>query len=300
MNKLSKKLRGEIPEFDSKKSFSFHLLGVKYDRKLKRLIVPSSKNVPNEDSIFDEGAGKMIPIYCEDRKVSAGVHSDKEFNLILKKILFTRDEDGIKVLRGKNKKQQALFEYLFLSNYNEANRGKSWFIEPKGGCIYKFVEPEKRSEDQLGLEQAIHNAKTVVFNLSEEDLRTACEALSKSVEKIRYTPNMLENQMRQLLLAFAEKSPNRVATLDKDLNLEVRRVIKQAIAKGVISVDDRRHEIVWTDTGNRICVIEPGKDSATTMVGFFVTDAGSQVLKTIVGVLKGDKEGKKVKEKVAS
>ena len=294
MNKLSKKLRDELPAFDSDKEFSFKLLGVRYDKTLKRLIVPTSKNVPNEDSIYDMGAGKMIPLYCEDRRVSAGVNSDKEFNLVLKKIVFSRDEHGLKVLQGKNKKQQAMFEYLYLSNFNKANKGKEWFSEPKGGCIYEFVQPEKSSEDKLNTEQAIHKAKSVVFGLSEDDLKTACEALAKSTDKLRYSPNMLENQMRQLLLAFAEKNPARVTTLDKDLNLEVRKVIKESISKGIISVDERKHEVVWTDTGNRICVVEPGKDSATTLVGFFVTEEGSQVLKTIIAVLKGSsKENKK-------
>jgi hypothetical protein len=288
MNHLSKELQKQIPEFKTGELYRFRLLNLKYDKKLKRTLVPNSKNVLSQDVIFDPylDGGSNVTIECVDRKVTTGRDSQKEYNTIFRRIVFGKQEGGTKVLNGKNRKDMAMFKYLYMSNYNAANKDKEWFIAPIGGCTYEFVLPEKSSADKVETAKSIHIAEGVVLGLSDKDLRVACEALGNSkVDKFKYSPNMHEAQMRESLLAFAKTHPSRVTTLDKDLNLEVRRAIREAKKAGVISYDLTRKEVVYTDSGNRICIIEDGKDAETTLVGYFITQKGRQTLKTILANL---------------
>ena len=285
MQNISEELRKQIPKFESGKMYGFQLLGTRYSQSLKRLLVPNSINILPQDVIYDPFTDSEVEIECHDRTLPNG-------QVILKKIMFRKDEAGKKLLNGSKKGDKSLFEYLWLSNYNAANRDKEWFIEPKGGCKYTFLEPEKSSQEKLDVLKMQHKAQEVVFNLSDKDIKIVCEALANSqADKFNYNPKMLESQMRESLIDFANRNPSRVITLDKELNLEVRNAIRAAKDAGIISYDVKKQEIVWTDTGNRITIIEPGKDAETTLVGYFVTKKGSEVLKTILANLQ-KKEGK--------
>jgi hypothetical protein len=293
MKDISAKLRKEIPEFESGKIYKFKLNGLRYNKHLKRMLVPNSIKILAQDTIYDPHLNRSVEIKCVDRTAVGKDGSQVE---ILRKIYFNKDMAGVMTLYGNNKKDKALFEYLWLSNYNSANTNKPWFQKPVGGCKYEYLEPNKSASQKVEDQKAIHEAETVVFNLSDDDLRIACSALGKSSsDDFKYHHTMHEAQMREKLLAYAKKNPNRVKMLDKDLNLEVRAAIRSAVDAGVISFDERNKLIVWTNTGNKICSIEPGKDAETTLVGYFVTSEGEQVLKTILANLQGEESKSTVK-----
>jgi hypothetical protein len=250
MENISKKLQDSIPAFENEKKFSFKLLSARYDSKLNRLIVPTNRKVVAEDVIFDPYSKKNVEIRCIERRVPVGQGVNGS-DIVLKQINFDRKENGKKVLDGKSKRDLNLFEYLYLSNFNRANKYKPWHITPKNGYIYEFQLPEKTAEEKLQEKKDKIRAQQIVMDFSDDEVMIVAEALSKStgVKGFIYNSSMETNQLRDRLTDFAEKNSSVMLNFDKTFNMEARKLVKAAIDGGLIMIDDNKKVVNWADTG---------------------------------------------------
>lgn len=276
------KLAGIDKTFVPGKVFKFKLLGIKYDRELKRWHVPASKNVSSSDIIFDTKNDKQIQIELIKARAPTAPDAHKETHTILQEILFLKTENGLKVLSGNDKSKKDQYEYLFMCNYNRANKDKPWHLRPPSGYIFEFLDDEVKADVDNRKSKLQHSAVSMIYGMSLPDRVILSEQLAKKKGYgFVHSVNSEEKLIEKNLVAFAKKYPKEIITLDEGTTVKLISIVKDAEQANIIEIDTAKQQVVWADTKDAIVIIPPGKDPYNLLADYFLSDEGNSVLKTI-------------------
>lgn len=241
------------------------------------------------DRIFDPfagPAGEFVDIAyitgTEPAKGPGGTPKD-----LIGRIQFTRADFGRMGLRSESKSDQLLFQYMFLTNQNVSNRDKPWYVEGKPS-VFKQDEPRRRAADAIEFDRKVRQAMDAIDRMEKAQLLEIASGLDMDW----VNEHTDESEIISLLYDIAKKNPARVLGLDKDVTLKMKADVKLAEKLGIIKRNDQLQMWVWPESGEKICIYQPDKDTATSMVAYFM-GTGSKTYQYIRNMIDAEIESKK-------
>lgn len=172
-------------------------------------------------------------------------------------IQFRRISYNVIGVSGNNKADSVLFMYLFLTNYNKANIGKPWYAPSDGqGSYFEMVVPEKTAEEQNKFRRKRRQAEEKIDNMPDSKLLD----FSLALELQGITEFSKMEEIRNKLYAIADKNPERIQNMDKDVNMNMKLLIKEAIKFKIWEEDKAKQLFLWADTKDYVFLMSPGQD----------------------------------------
>ena len=259
--------------------------------------------VLSKDTIYDPfaknengGHGKYIDIaYIVGRRPTVDSNGREQDPNEFGRIQFRKKQDGGQILiRGGNKRDELLFDFLFLTNQSQSNVGKEWFIpnEMRGPC-FRFVQKHMDATAELEKDRKYRLAADRIDAMPDSKLREFAEGLDlKGVNK--HTSED-EIRVKLLKLAKAEGGPDKILSIDKDITFHVKVKLKEAEKLGIVARDNQINSLVWADSGEPIVNIPPNKNVYEFLTAYFV-GKGSKVFEMIGTLVDRKNELKKAEE----
>ncbi len=228
-------------------------------------------SVRNVDRIFDP--------YVENEDGSMGAYTDIGYvigqlpamgNLPARhnfgRIQFSRSTGNTIDISGQNRGDDSLFLFLFLTNQNVMNKGKDWYAPSDGQAIlFGMRTPHKGAEDRNAFRRKVRAAGEKIDLTPNEKLLDL--ALALEMKGINQFSKMEE--IKDKLYEIAEKNPDRVIGMDKDINLNMKLVIKEAMKYNIMYEDKALRLFVWADTKEAVFAVTPGQDLYNAAIKYF-------------------------------
>ena len=155
-----------------------------------------------------------------------------------------------------------LLKFLELHPGNAAN----------GGSLFKKVEKEKNTEQEVEREFLINDAVTIVKSRPIDELL----ALAMS---LKIDTNQKNIEIKRELVLQAKRNPKKFLSMLDNPLVNARSSVKQAFDFNILK--DRGGAVVWHDTGKMIVAVPVGQDATEVVTRFAMTDQGAAVLKAI-------------------
>jgi hypothetical protein len=208
---------------------------------------------------------------------------------IIGRIQFTYTSDGRIGIRGGNRTDELLFQFLYLTNQNRNTTGKAWSVPGSGKKpLFFIVEPSKTAKDKNDFRRKVRMAGEAIDKMPDSKLRDF--AIGLDMKSINTFSGVEE--IKDQLYKVAEKDPDKIIGLDKDASLKIKIDIKEAEKLGVIERDTNLGMMVWPDTKEPICTIPPGKDMYTVLTAYFL-GKGSEAYSIIKQLVEKKQEAQK-------
>lgn len=227
--------------------------------------IPSAKNVPITDEIWDEEKQEYIPIGAVRSVAADGVHSFYD-------LFFYGNQGGHMILIGGRAADQDIHSYLSLCNYNGSNPNRDTSKE----IIFELVDESVKSAKESKQRNLKREALNAAADLSPEDVRNYTAALGQDdTKKVEILRNYLEEMADNDPVSFLDLINNKQAVMKATIN--------RAITKGVIHFDVEQSRFTWPN-GEVILVVSrtTGGDHIEELLGYCATNAkGEKVYQTI-------------------
>jgi hypothetical protein len=250
----------------------YELIGIKkdpLDPEGIKLTVPFAKGIPNTDRVWDPNREEYIDIAYQTGEGEGGVP-------VMGDIIFWKGDGGIMVLQGGKSRDQKLFEYLEMCNYNESNPHR----DPSKFPIFRRkdykAEAKKRSEERdirfLAVKKAKEMNVTMVRQISVY---------------LNFDMDMDADVLREKLEDYADNNPKAFLSLTENKDLAIMDVADEAVRKGILFIDKQGRKI--TDKGGQTLLtwqIKPDVNPLEEFVAFVKTDAGNEYYTELKTVLK--------------
>lgn len=216
------------------------------------------------------------------------------------RIQFRNRPDGGRIaIRGGNRGDELMFEYLFLTNQNQSNSlGKApWFVasEMRQPC-FRTVQKSLDATQIVEKKRAIRQAGQIIDEMPDEKLREFAIGLDfKGINKFS-SPDEIRVQL--LKMADSDGGAERILGLDKNVTVKMKVCMKDAERYSVIKRDSALGFFVWGNSGEPICVVPPGKNLFEFTINYFLTDKGKISYDMIKTLVEQEKEREVVQKKV--
>lgn len=205
------------------------------------------------------------------------------------KVQFRKSLGNIIGISGSNRGEDILFQYLFLSNLNLNNRDKPWYAPTDGQQpVFKQQIPEMASEDKNKFRRKVRMAGEKIDDMPDSKLLDF--ALSLDMVGINEFSKMEE--IRDRLFQIAEKNPDKVMSMDKDVNLNMKLFIKEALKYGLWVENHALKLFVWPETQEPVFLMTPGQDLYQETIKYLLGN-GQDTYSLVKGLI----EKKKAKDK---
>jgi hypothetical protein len=227
--------------------------------------IPSAKNVPPMDQIWDEAKNDYVDI--------AAVRAvDAEGNHTFHDLYFYGNQGGHLVLYGGRAVDQEIHSYLTLCNYNGSNPNRDTSKE----IVFELVDEAVKSEKESKKRNMKREALNAAADLSPEEVRNYVAALGQDdTRKIEILRNYLEE--------LADNDPATFLDLINNKQAVMKATINRAITKGVINFDAEQSKFSWPN-GEAILTTArtTGGDAVDELLSYCVSSAkGEKVYQTI-------------------
>lgn len=227
--------------------------------------VPSSKNVPPTDQIWD-------PIKEEYIEIAAVRSVSPDGNHTFHDIYFFGNQGGHLILVGGRAADQEIHSYLTLCNYNGSNPNRDTSKE----IYFELVDEAAKSDKERKQRNLKREALNAAADLSPEDVRNYVAALGQDDSgKIEVLRNRLEE--------LADNDPQSFLDLINNKQAVMKATLNRALNKGVILFDTEQSRFTWPN-GEVILVVSrtTAGDNIEELLGFCVASAkGEKVYQTI-------------------
>lgn len=253
------KVLGKYPELRTDGMVVFELLGLTEDPEHPgHLKMPSMKNVPASDRIFDTGTKQYVDIALIEDIRDNGKPK-------LGAIWFTKSNGGKIAIRGKGFQQQEIYEYLLLSNYRQDNPNRDKSITP----IFKLVDKLADAKAERLKRDREFMAMKVAKELKDEMVRIM--TLSRGGDKDE-DMEILRGRIED----WAARDPEGFMEAEHDPITKRKAVIQDAYNTGIIDFDESESKVTWAKTGGTIVVIPRGTSFMEGMLTFSMRDKQSE------------------------
>jgi hypothetical protein len=238
------------------------------------------------DRIYDPGYKEQIDIAYitgyEPAKGPGGVAKDT-----YGRIQFTRSEFCRMSVTGGNRNEETLFQYLFLTNQNQSNMDKPWYIAGSKAPIFKQDEPSKRASQSIDFDRQVRLAMDSVDRMSSAKLHEIADGLDLDWVK----EHTEDDEIIRALYDIAKKNPAKVINLDRDISVRMKADIKEALRLNIINKNDELQIWTWPETGDKICSFQPDKSPIESMVSYFM-GSGTKTYQFLTKMIQSEKEGR--------
>lgn len=296
-NNFSDKLLKQLPKLKPGEKIKFQLNGVRPDKQTGKMICPNSFSLRPFDRIFDPYAGEngeYVDVAYILGEAPAPVDSNKQSITRFGRVRFTRTTAGTIEIIGGHKEMEKMLPLLFFSNYNQSNVGKPWYVKPEGKHVFHQIETTKKAKDDLATQKRKHQAKSLVMDMDEGQVHEISSGLFPN------TYHAMSNEERTLqLIKIAEKTPEKILDLDKNVEVKSTAFIEECLKAGIININKTKQQFEWADDKTKICSIKPGQTPHNSLKRYFMTDEGMEVLEGLEKQLAIAKKPKKDKTEKA-
>ena len=228
-----------------------------------RLAIPTYKNVPPIDQIWDEEKQEFVDIACVKSFDAQGNHTFHE-------ILFTRAQAGHLILHGGRAIDQEIHSYLQLCNYNATNPNRDTTKE----IIFEEVNEEAKAETLTRSRNKRREALNAAADLNVDEVRNFSAALGKDDTR---PVAVLRNELEEL----ADQDPQAFLDLIGNQQNAMKATINRAIKKGVIIYNEEQSRFEWPNK-EAILTVARGTEAVDELVSFCVSSTkGEKVYQTI-------------------
>lgn len=227
--------------------------------------LPSVRNVPPIDQIFDEIKGEYIDIAAVKSVTADGDHSFHD-------MYFYGSQGGMMVLSGGIAVHQEIHSYLSLCNYNASNPNRDTTKE----ALFELVDESVRSEKERKNRNLKREALNAAYDLSADEVKNYVAALGQDDTRPMEV-------MRNELETLADNDPKGFLDLVGNKQASMKAVLNRAIAKGVIIFDHESSRFTWPN-GEAILTVArtTGSDAVEELISYCVSGAkGEKVFQTI-------------------
>lgn len=281
-NKISEKLKKEIPSYKRGTVINFQMLnGKKNDdpdsnaRQKTPFLYPATQ-IPTKDRIFDP--------YLEDEKgKEVGGYVDIVVDPVMdgERLLSHRffmpgleapQFHGRFALTAGKIGDDELFEYLWLSNHNKDNPHRDESIE----ALYRVLDEAQESKKEAQSADVAFEAQMKVRELKEEDARKIASALN--------WPKLDKDILMDNLKTYAHKEPKlflSIANSDPK-TLELRSLLKEAFDNQVLHFDAATGRLL--NKNNLITVFEVNNhfELMESLISFLnSSNNGEEIIKSV-------------------
>lgn len=230
-----------------------------------RWAIPSAKNVPVMDQIWDVKKEEYVDIAAVRAVDAEGNHSFHD-------LYFYGNQGGHMVLHGGRAADQEIHSYLALCNYNGSNPDR----DPSKEIVFELVDEAAKSEKESKKRNLKREALNAAADLSPEDVRIYVAALGQDdTRKIEILRNYLEE--------LADNDPSSFLDLINNKQAVIKATINRALSKGVITFDAEQSRFSWPN-GEAILTTArtTGGDAVDELLSYCVSSAkGEKVYQTI-------------------
>lgn len=248
--------------------------------------IPQSKSLPTSYPILDQGQPKNIVYVTRVLPTDNPEQAKQELGSVE---FLAADGGMISITKDNYVSLMNVDIYLFFCPFLLGANTKSYYLKHKFGMFIKLDDPEILAADFLEIDELIHKAKGVVYGMAKEMKAIVIDQL-----KLGHSARMSEKEMGQKLIQYCDSLINgqqgsaarRIITLSEDKEIALTKLIKTAMAMDKIRPSVGETEMIWSKGGETICPKLPGKTLIDSMLIFFVSNDGREVL----GALKGSIE----------
>lgn len=215
------------------------------------------------------------------------------------RLQFTKTTGNTIDISGQNRGDDTKFLFLFLTNQNMMNKNKPWYAPAEGySIIFTQQTPALAAEDRNKLRSRIRAAQDKIDSTPNEKLLDL--ALALDMKNINQFSKM--DEIRDQLHTIAEgnpikgikPNPERIMGMDKDVNLNMKLRIKEALKYNIWREDRALKLFVWADTEEPVFATTPGSDLYNSAIKYF-QGAGEETYNLLAGLI--DKARKKAESK---
>jgi hypothetical protein len=230
-----------------------------------KLAIPSAKNVPPIDTIWDEETQQYIDIAAVRTVAPTGEHTFHE-------IFFYGNQAGHMILVGGRALDQEVHSYLSLCNYNASNPNRDTTKE----AIFERVDEEAKAVKESRTRNVRREALNAAADLSPEDVKEYTAALGKDDTR---PVSVLRNDLEEM----ADKTPEEFMQLINNKQAVMKATINRALKKGVIVFSQEQSRFEWPNQEAILTVARStGSDAVDELVSFCVSSTkGDKVFQTI-------------------
>jgi hypothetical protein len=249
-------------------------------------VMPNSRSLPSSYPVLDEGRPKNIVFV----KGQTPTEDPSKTLQQLGYVEFRREDScTIRVTHDNYVQTMYIDMFLFFSPYIVGANEKPWYLKAKEGMFIVLERPEDMAADFLDIDQLIHQAKTVVYGFNKDMLGIVVDQL-----KLGHSARMSEKEMRQKLIQYCDArikntpgaGAKRILSLTENSDVTLRKLIKAATKLEKIRIGDSQTEWVWVNGGEAICPKLPSKTLEDSLIMFFMSDDGREVLGTLKNMVK--------------
>lgn len=226
-NKLSPSLERKLKRDERA---VYRVLNVRQDPdNWGKFLIPAALQIPSTDTVYDKEIDDYVPIaFIERTKIDGSA--------IFGDIVFTGSNMGYLFLNGKNSTHQKMYQYIELCNYNASNPNRDTTVE----ALFERIDSKKDAINEREMRKLI--VKAVNFALSLDDKRAVeiAAALGIDAESIEETRNALED--------YAGENPEEFLEVAERATVEVEKMLKDAVKKGIIVNNVNASRFEWAET----------------------------------------------------
>lgn len=230
-----------------------------------KFAIPSARNVPPIDQIYDEKLGEYVDI-------AAVKSTDPEGNHTFHEIFFYGNQGGMLVLSGGRGADQEIHSYLSLCNYNSSNPNRDTTKEP----IFELVDENARSAKERIHRNLKREALNASADLTADEVRNYIAALGQDDTR---PLEVLRNELETM----ADNDPKGFLELVNNKQASMKAILNRALVKGVILFDHEQSRYTWPN-GEAILTVArtTGGEPVEELISYCVSSAkGEKVFTTI-------------------
>ena len=220
-------------------------------------IINSTNSTSNPLLYFDEEKGiNRAMRYAKNQKSIFEDEQDK--NVVIEPIIF---EDGFL----STKRSETLLQQ-FLS------------LHPQNGVIFEEVDLERDAEDDLQNLTLEIDALRAASDLPLAKLEMIGRVLMGArVDKIK------TNELKRDVLLYAREDPEGFLEMLDDSDLELEELVIKAFDQNIIAFRKQKREIYYNlkENKKRIITVPFGEDHIHSLISYFKTDDGLEVLELL-------------------
>ncbi len=212
------------------------------------------------------------------------------------RIQFKKDDGNIMGLSGENRGNDTLFLYLFLTNWNKMNLHKPWYAPSEGQQpIFTQQVPAMGAKEANEYRRRVRLAGEKIDNTPDSKLLDLALALDMRTINKFSSMEEIRNQLYLIVEGDPKRgikgNPDKVLNMDKDVNLNMKLFIKEALKYNIWTEDKALRLFIWPDTTEPVFVMAPGQDLYAETIKYLM-GPGERTYSLVRGLI----EKAKVKE----
>lgn len=210
------------------------------------------------------------------------------------RVQFSKNSGNVISTSGNNRADDSLFLYLFLTNYSLDNKNQPWYAPSEGQMpLFKRQQPALTAKEENDYRRAVRAAGEKIDGTPESKLLDLALALDmKNINEFS-DPEEIKRQLYLIAEGDPKKgirgNPERVIGMDKDINLNMKLFIKEALKYKIWVEDPALRLFVWTETREPVFLMTPGQDLYGETIKYLL-GAGERTAALVKGQIDRAKE----------